>query len=133
MPEEKEQTQSLSEFPLATVLPAGARENLELALNNGIYALRTFLLSHRHPAIQREQVVNFAYPKTWWQMVKFQYFPPWLKRAFPIEMAVVEKKVTWMDGPLLLCPHTSREPKEKHLQFLATGVYNASPDKVSNS
>ena len=132
MPDEKEQVQSMSEFPLAIVLPVGARERLELALQEGVYTLRTFLLSNRHPAIPRYKEVNFAFPATWWQAAKEQYFPSWFKRAFPIEMQIVSKRVDYLDGPIYLCPHLHSTPEAKHQQFLATGVKNDSDDKADN-
>jgi hypothetical protein len=128
MADDKEQVQSLSEFPVAIVLPKGVRDRLELALRDGIYSLRTWLQVNRYPAIKREQVVEFAYPKTAWQHFKMDYFPAWLRRAFPIEMEVVSKTVSHWDGPLYLCSHLSSAPEEKHRQFLATGVKNDSEE-----
>lgn len=113
----KNGVQSLREFQLTLALPAGARDNLELHLRDGIYVLRTWLLMKYHEPIQREKKVTFAFPETPWQHFKDAYFPLWAKKKWPVKMKVVEEIVRYVEGPQHICPH-ARGDKPDHDKFL---------------
>ncbi len=44
---------------------------------------------------ERSHDVHFRYPKTWWQMFKFQYFPKRFLKKYPVQFENVKKRVTF--------------------------------------
>jgi hypothetical protein len=113
-------SQSLRNFELAASLPKAARENLELAIRDGIYQLRTFLKSKEDATSKKSETVEFAFPASWWQTFKYQYFPTWAKRLLPVRMRIVSRTVEWVET-IKICPHLVGEPEAKHLEWLGKG------------
>jgi hypothetical protein len=112
-----EEIKSLRDFPVAIVLPKGARERLELCIKDGVYALRTFLQSGYRHTTKRVIEVQFALPATFFQHFKMQYYPSWLKRLYPVRMDIVTKKVEYNET-IYLCPHLTGNQPSDHEKFL---------------
>ena len=81
-----------------------ARSNLkveeirDITLRGLVTALFTSILTEE-PEIQElpytfNFTYSFEYPESWWQHLKFQLFPDWLKRHFPVKLKVIKDNKT---------------------------------------
>jgi hypothetical protein len=56
-----------------------------------LYSLHTLIPAENMK--EETHTFNFEYPLTWWQSLKEQYFPSWLKRRFPVRYKKITKTV----------------------------------------
>lgn len=74
---------------------------------------------------------------SWWDYFKYQYFPDWLLKRFPVavitrtvqkEVEVVHTTTTNIDKPVIrVCPHldvNQYQGQSVHFEYLATGAEN---------
>ena len=61
-------------------------------------------------------VVHKAWPRDWWQAVKFRFFPAWLERRFPVVYDSIHIDRQIYGG---ICPHLNiPDQNGQHLHFL---------------
>ena len=88
--------------------------------NHLVLQLRTLVVGEVKERL--EETVTFKYPRSWFQMLKAQYLPKWLKRKFPIKYRTKSQTVY---GKLMECypqaPASIR--KGPHYSIVEGSVY----------
>lgn len=77
---------------------------------NMVYQLSTWVIGK-----QRTETRLIGIPKNWFEHLKMQYAPGWVKNRWPVEFEMIEVETQITN----ICPHaTQKWPKRDHIDFM---------------
>jgi hypothetical protein len=110
----------LPDFP--GVSESAKVEYYKSAFDGMIAQIQGWLVGGKIPTEPLKKEVRW--PDGAWQMFKELHLPEWFKKKFPVRYHTEE--FTVQTNHYFVCPHIVTDPREKHIQFMATGTRIAS-------